>query len=198
MDLIELWRWPVKGTAGEPTPSVRVDARGIGGDRAHAVLTRGPLGWAPLTAAQAPALAGWRAAYPFAIGAALDPGRPPYAVLSAPDGHQYQWGDPRLVHALEDCLGCPVRLHRDPAGVRAVPGSVAVSTTAQGPDPAVLRSNLHLDASVAGWTAGSELRFSGGARLRVLAPVAGAPVTYARVIAFGRIAAGESVELVES
>ena len=34
----ELWRWPVKSMGGEPMPSVRVDGRGVGGDRTHAVL----------------------------------------------------------------------------------------------------------------------------------------------------------------
>jgi uncharacterized protein YcbX len=194
MDVIELWRRPVAGAAGEATPSVRVDARGVGGDRIHAVLAEGPLGWAPLTAAEAPALAGWRAAYPFATGAALDPEQPPYAVLTAPRGRQYQWGDPRLLHALEDSLGRPVRLHRDPEEIRAV----TVSTSAQG-DAAALGANVHLDASVSAtaWPAGSELRFPGGVRLRVLEPVAGASAAHARVIASGRIAAGDRVELVE-
>jgi hypothetical protein len=198
MDLLELWRWPVKGAAGETTPSVRVDARGVGGDRTHAVLTQGPGGWAPLSAAQSPALAGWRAAYPFAVGAALDPEKPPYAVLTAPNGRQYQWGDPRLRTALEDCLGCPVRLHRDPAGQQHVPRSIVVTTTAQASGAAVLRSNLHLDADASDWAPGSELRFSGGVRLRVLAPVPGMSFIHARVVANGRIAAGEQVELVES
>src|SRR4029079_8661826 len=38
--VLELWRWPVKGMAGERMPSLRLDARGVGGDRSHAVLRR--------------------------------------------------------------------------------------------------------------------------------------------------------------
>ena len=37
----ELWRWPVAGMGGEAMPSVRLDTRGVGGDRVHAVLREG-------------------------------------------------------------------------------------------------------------------------------------------------------------
>jgi uncharacterized protein YcbX len=198
MDLLELWRWPVKGAAGEATPSVRVDARGVGGDHTHAVLVEGPDGWRPLGAEHAPALAGWRASYPFTVGAALDPGKPPYAVLTSPTNRHFRWGDPRLRLALEDYLGCPVRLHRDPRGLQDVPRSIVVTTTAQGREAAILRSNLHLEGGASSWAAGSELRFSGGVRLRVLPPRPDATAVHARVVAYGRIAAGEHVQLVES
>jgi len=182
MQVAELWRWPVEGTEGESTPSVRVDVRGVGGDRTHAILAHGASGWGP----PAPgSLAGWRAAYPFAIGAALDPARPPYAVVTCPAGHQFQWGDPRLRTALEDHLGVAVRLQRDADAPRPiVVGSVA-------------HANLRLHGGVAGWTPGTDLHFAGGVRLRVLASLAGGGAR-ARVLANGRIAAGEPVELIES
>jgi uncharacterized protein YcbX len=187
MEVRELWRWPVEGTTGESTPSVRVDVRGIGGDRVHAILAEGPDGWAPATPER---LAGWRSSYPFAIGAALDPAKPPYAVLTAPGGRQYQWGDPRLRTALQDHLGVPVRLERQAESAR----TVTITTTAQGSDAAALRTNLHLDAGDVRWLPGTELHFPGGARLRVLAPLAGGGAR-ARVVANGRVAVGEPAEL---
>jgi hypothetical protein len=194
MEVIELWRWPVTGAAGELTPSFRLDARGVGGDHAHVVLARGRRGWEPVAGAPAEALAAWRAGYPFAIGASLDPVRPPYAVLVSPHGQRYAWGDPRLRHALEDSLGCAVLLRRggatDPCPARAV----RITTPADGPVPAALGTNVHLDADPADLVPGHELRFAGGVRLRILAraPIAG---LCARVVAAGRIAAGEPAEL---
>jgi uncharacterized protein YcbX len=32
-----LWRWPVKSMAGERVNALRLDGRGAGGDRTHAV-----------------------------------------------------------------------------------------------------------------------------------------------------------------
>jgi hypothetical protein len=129
MEVAQLWRWPVEGTDGESTPSVRVDVRGVGGDRTHAILTAADTGWSPVT------VAGRRSAYPFAPGAALDPASPPYAVVR--------------------------------------------------------------DADAGDWRCGVELRFEGGARLRVLAPLAGGGAR-ARVLANGRIAAGEPCGLIAS
>jgi uncharacterized protein YcbX len=183
MEVAQLWRWPVEGTDGESMPSVRVDVRGVGGDRTHAILARAGGGWAPV------ALSGWRSSYPFAIGAALDPAKPPYAVVTAPDGRHFRWGDPRLRTALEDDLGVAVRLQRDPD----TPRSVLIATAAA----PVAHANLRLDADVVGWRCGAELRFAGGARLRVLAPVPGGGAR-ARVLANGRIAAGEPFELIAS
>ena len=74
--VLELWRWPVKAMGGESLPSVRMDVRGVGGDRTHAVLRRGADGaWTTLRE-----LGAWTAAYPFNIGANVDPASPPYAV----------------------------------------------------------------------------------------------------------------------
>src|SRR4051812_36813835 len=112
--VLELWRWPVKGMAGERMPSLRLDARGVGGDRTHALARREDDGtWTTLSERQQPRLAAWTAAYPFNIGANVDPASPPYVLATSPVGRTFVWNDPRLRHALEDDLGHPVALRRE-------------------------------------------------------------------------------------
>jgi uncharacterized protein YcbX len=179
-----LWRWPVKSMGGERLNALRVNGRGVGGDRTHAVFHEHKGEWRPLTAREAPRLLAWQAAYPFNVDGGLDPARPPFAVVVAPDGHRYRWGDPRLRHALEDDLGRPVRLVRDVAGMPDLPRTLLVTlqptldTLGQelgGPiDLRRFRTNLHLDIAAApfselGWE-GGELTFAGGVRLKLLHP----------------------------
>jgi hypothetical protein len=57
-------------------------------------------------------------------------------------------------------------------------------------------ANLRLDADPPAWAPGAGVCFPGGVRLRVLAPLA-AGGARARVVANGRVAAGERVELVD-
>jgi uncharacterized protein YcbX len=179
-----LWRWPVKSMAGERVNALRVDGRGAGGDRSHAVMFEHRGARKPLTAREAPRLLAWSAAYPFNLDAGLDPARPPFAVVTAPNGHSYRWGDPRLRAALEDDLGRPVELKRDPEGLQDLPRSLLVTTEAtlralgdelHGPiDPRRFRTNLHLDMDAPAWAEedweGAELAFSGGVRLQLLHP----------------------------
>src|SRR5690606_6213442 len=40
-EVIECWRYPVKSMLGEPASELRVDARGVAGDRAYAVRDPG-------------------------------------------------------------------------------------------------------------------------------------------------------------
>jgi hypothetical protein len=188
MEVLELWRWPVTGAHGEMTPSVGMDARGVGGDHAHAVLVPGPEGWAPVSGVTAEALGRWRAAYPFAVGAVLDPGAPPYALLTSPRGRRYSWGDPRLVAALEDSLGCAVRLRRSVPAALGAPGVVRVTTIG------AAGAHVLLDADASGWMPGHELSFPGGVRLRIVARESSGWVR-TRVVAAGRVATGERVEL---
>src|SRR5215210_816191 len=82
--VVALWRWPVKSMAGERLRSTRLDPRGAGGDRTHAVLHEHKGEWRPLTAREAPRLLAWSAGYPFARDASLEPDRPPYAQVTAP------------------------------------------------------------------------------------------------------------------
>ena len=115
--MLELWRWPVKSMAGERLRSLRVDARGAGGDRTHAVLHEHKGEWKPLTAREAPRLLAWNAAYPFAPDAGLRPEDPPLAHVTTPDReHTFTWTDPRLRHALTDDLGRPVAAAPRPGG----------------------------------------------------------------------------------
>src|SRR4051812_26840275 len=125
--VLSLHRWPVKSLAGEEVDALRIDRRGAGGDRAQALL--GVFGGSrrQLTVRQVPGMLGWRAAYPDAPGARLDPDDPPLPVLTAPDGRDFAWDDPALPGALRDDLGRPVDLCRDLALMPDVPDSLLVT-----------------------------------------------------------------------
>ena len=51
----------------------RLDRRGVGGDRTHAVLHEHKGEWRPLTAREAPGLLAWWASYPFNLDAGAGP-----------------------------------------------------------------------------------------------------------------------------
>jgi uncharacterized protein YcbX len=182
--VLELWRWPVKSMGGEPVRATRVDPRGVGGDRAHAVEAEHKGAWRPLTAREAPRLLAWRAAYPFAPDAGLEPGSPPAATVTGPDGRVWSWGDPRLRHALESDLGRPIRLRRDARGLQDLEGTVLVTAEATARalanelgtplDLRRFRTNIHLELDAPpfaelGWE-GATLRLAGGVVLRLLHP----------------------------
>jgi uncharacterized protein YcbX len=183
--VLGVWRWPVKSMGGEQIRSTRVDARGAGGDRTHAVLHEHKGEWKPLTAREAPRLLAWHASYPFAADAGLRPERPPYAHVHAPDGrHTYTWDDPRLQAALADDLGRPVRLRRDVGGIQDLERSVLITVEATRAALAAelgteldlrrFRPNLHLELDAPAWAEheleGMTVRFAGGAVLRLLHP----------------------------
>jgi uncharacterized protein YcbX len=185
--VLQLWRWPVKSMAGERVRSTRMDDRGAGGDRTHAVLHRYRGEWRPLTAREAPRLLAWRAAYPFAPDAALRPERPPYAQVTEPGGPRtFSWDDPRLRTALSDDLGRPVMLHRDVGGIQDLERSLLVTLEATRValgqelgtelDLRRFRPNIHLGLDVPPWAEhgweGGTLRFAGGVVLRLLHPCA--------------------------
>ena len=179
-----LWRWPVKSMAGERVDALRVDGRGAGGDRTHAVLHEHKGRLKPLTAREAPRLLAWQARYPFNIGGGVDPARPPFAIVTAPGGRSFRWGDPRLRHALAADLGREIELKRDVQGIQDLERSLLVTTQASlealgeelnGPvELRRFRPNLHLDIDAAAWDdltwTGRELVFAGGVRLRCLHP----------------------------
>jgi uncharacterized protein YcbX len=181
--VLDLWRWPVKSMAGERVRSIRVDPRGAGGDRTHAVLHERKGEWKPLTAREAPRLLAWNAAYHFAPDAGLRPEDPPYAQVTGPDRRgSFGWGDPRLQRALEEDLGRPVRLRRDVAGIQDLERSVLltfeathVALAAELDEPLDLRrfrTNLHVASDAPAWAEhgweGGTVRFSGGVVLRLL------------------------------
>jgi hypothetical protein len=163
---------------------MRVDGRGAGGDRTHAVLYEHKGEWRRLTAREAPRLLAWRGTYPFNVDGGLDPARPPFAVVIAPDGHRYRWGDPRLRFALERDLGRPVKLARDVEGMPDLQRTLLVTLRSTldalgeelgGPvDLRRFRTNLHLEVDAPAWSEldwkGRELEFEGGVRLKLLHP----------------------------
>jgi hypothetical protein len=149
--------------AGERVNALRLDGRGVGGDRIHAVVADGR---------RLETLPGWHAGYPFNLDAGLDPAHPPLAIVTAPDGHRYRWGDPRLRAALERHLGRPVELVRDVETARPVDLTATVQLDLAPPDGAVLR-------------------FAGGVRLLMIHGSG-------RALTGGRIAVGEAVELLHA
>ena len=182
--VIALRRWPVKSMAGEEVRSLRVDERGVGGDRTHAVSHHHKGEWKPLTAREAPRLLAWRAAYPFAPDAGLRPEDPPHAQVTGPDGRSWRWGDPRLRTALRDDLGREVELRRDLAGIQDLERSVLVTTEATRAaleaelgtpiDLRRFRTNVHLELDAEPWAEhdweGATLRLGNRVVLRLLHP----------------------------
>jgi len=180
--VLEMWRWPVKSMGGEEVRSFRLDERGVGGDRTHAVIHHHKGEWKPLTAREAPRLLAWHASYPFAPDAGLRPDDPPHAQVTGPDGRSWRWGDPRLRNALAEDLGRDVRLRRDLAGIQDLERSVLVTTEATRAaladelgtpiDLRRFRTNVHLELDAEPWAEhgweGGTLRLSGGVVLRLL------------------------------
>jgi uncharacterized protein len=238
--VLQLWRWPVKSMAGERVRSTRVDGRGAGGDRTHAVLHHHKGEWKPLTAREAPRLLAWRAAYPFAPDAGLHPERPPYALVTAPDRERtYNWDDPRLRTALSEDLGRDVRLRRDAAGIQDLERSLLITTEATRAalahelgtelDLRRFRTNLHVELDAPAWAEheweGGTVRFAGGVVLRLLHPCVRCAIPTrdpetqrkwpellrhldarhatlfgmnARVLQAGRIAVGETLQIIRA
>jgi uncharacterized protein YcbX len=128
--VLALHRWPVKSLAGEDVDALRIDRRGAGGDRAHALFDTFRGSPRRLTVRQVPRMLGWRAGYPQAPGAALDPDEPPLPLLTGPDGRRYTWDDPALPAALHDDLGRPVDLRRDLALMPDLRDSLLVTVEA--------------------------------------------------------------------
>lgn len=123
----ELHRWPVKSFAGEPVDALRVDDRGAGGDRTHALFDRFRDAPRRLTVRQVPRMLLWSATYG---GADVDPAAPPTPALTSPAGEHFGWDDPRLPLALADDLGREVTLHRDLAGQQDLERTLLVTTQA--------------------------------------------------------------------
>jgi uncharacterized protein YcbX len=150
----QLHRWPVKSFAGEPVDTLRVDARGVGGDRTHALYDTFKDAPRRLTVRQVPRLLAWGATYG---GADVDPAQPPVPQLTGPDGRTWSWEDPGLPAALAGDLDRPVALRRDVAGQQDLERSVLVTTQAtldavaaelgygDGLDLRRMRTNVHVD-----------------------------------------------------
>ena len=167
---------------GERVGALRLDWRGAGGDRTHAVLweRRGEL--RRLTAREAPGLLRWHASYD---GADVDPAAPPVARAAAPDGRAFGWEDAELAPALGDDLGRgPVTLRRDLEGQQDLGRSLLLTTEASrlaleaelgAPvDLRRFRTNLHLELDAPAWAEasweGGTVELEGGVVLRLLHP----------------------------
>jgi hypothetical protein len=186
-----LWRFPVLGMAGEQLRSTQIDSRGVAGDRQH--FATGPEG--RLTIEDVPALADWKAGFPFNPDGAIVPDKaPPLPVVTGPDGvKSWRWGDPRLGFALERSLGRSVDLVRDLEATRGV----VVSTVPPELPRAIAGINVQLALALpggGGW-GGAVLAFRDGVRLRLVASRADGPGIEARVVEAGRIVLGEPVTL---
>jgi uncharacterized protein YcbX len=169
-----LARWPVKSLGGETLAAARLDRRGLGGDRTHALLDlREGRGGDWLTVRRAPRMLAWSAAYPGAPDDRLDPADPPSPTLRAPDGTLWDWDDPGLEAALAADLAVAVGRHRDLDGQQDLQGSVLVTTEASRRaveaalgrplDLRRFRPNLHLELDAPAF---AEEGWDGG-RLRV-------------------------------
>ena len=178
----ELWRFPVKSMAGERVEALRVDWRGAGGDRTHALHFEHKGSLKRLTVREAPGMLHWHAAYGTAD---VEPAEPPLATLTAPDGERYGWEDPALPGALERALGRPVTLRRDLEGQQDLGRSLLLTTEASrrsleaelgAPvDLRRFRPNLHLDLDAPAWAEeraweGGTVELEGGVVLRLLHP----------------------------
>ncbi|WP_445148247.1 MOSC domain-containing protein [Baekduia sp. Peel2402] len=148
-----LHRWPVKSLAGEDADALRLDARGIAGDRAHALYDTFKDAPRQLTVRQAPGMLRWHARYDGLPGDALDPDAVPLPIVTAPDGATYSWDDPALATAMSDDLGRAITLRRDEALMQDLNDSVLVTTQATldavsqvlGPlDLRRFRTNIHV------------------------------------------------------
>ena len=164
----ELWRWPVKSMAGERVGALRVDERGAGGDRTHAVLHEHKGEWRPLTAREAPRLLAWRAGYPSAGRRDAGPGRRRRSRWSPRrTARAAGWGDAAAAHGARRRPRPPraaaPRPRRDP-GPRPQPaghrrgdaGRARAPSSARELDLRRFRPNLHLEL---------DARAVGGARL---------------------------------
>lgn len=185
-----IWRFPVVGMAGEQLRSSQIDARGLAGDRQH--YAAGPEG--PLSVQDLPALARWKATFPFNPDGAIHTYKdPPFPVVRGPGEKSYRWGDPRLSFALERSLGRSIELVRDLDATRGV----IVATVEPELDRSIAGVNVHLALRLperGGW-AGAELIFRDGVRLKLVASRADGPGIEARVVEAGRIVLGEPVSL---
>jgi uncharacterized protein YcbX len=156
--VIALNRWPVKSMAGEPVDALRVDGRGAGGDRTHALVDEFKGAPRRMTARETPRLLAWTARYPDAPHDQLDPDDPPLPVLTAPGGTELRWDDPALPGVLAEDLGRAVALRRHLGGQQDRPRTVLVTTEATrlavqealGPlDLRRFRTNIHVDLDAA-------------------------------------------------
>jgi uncharacterized protein len=120
--VLSLHRWPVKSFAGERLDALELDARGVPGDRAHALWLRGDR---RVSARLVPGLLRWSARYDAPVDGTI-----PAPVVTAPDGMEHRWDDPGLDAVLSADLGRDLALVRDEAGQQDLPNTILVTLEA--------------------------------------------------------------------
>lgn len=122
MRIAELWRYPVKSLRGESLDSVRVDARGVEGDRAFALVdTDGKFGSHKSTRRFV------RMKGLFELGARRVNGVT--SVLFS-DGSTLEAADPNMADALSEHVGQPVTLEAEAKTSHQDAGALHIVTTA--------------------------------------------------------------------
>lgn len=106
-EVIECWRYPVKSMLGEPASELRVDARGVAGDRAYAVRDPGGKLGSGKNTRRFRRIDGL-----FALSAHLDEPRG-LPVVAFGDGTTLRADDPAIDAALSRALNEPVALVRE-------------------------------------------------------------------------------------
>lgn len=108
MDVVELWRFPVKSMGGTRVDRLRIDRRGVHADRLWAVrdVEKG----VTASARRIPVLLQCSARYRCEPGPDAGPGNAPAVVITLPDGREFDGDDPAVSAALSDLVGREVRL----------------------------------------------------------------------------------------
>ena len=170
-----LHRWPVKSFGGERLEALDLDARGVPGDRAHALWLKGDK---RISARLVPGLLRWSARYDAPVDGTI-----PAPVLTAPDGATHRWGAAGLDRVLSADLGRDLALVRDEAGQQDLPNTVLVTLESTRAaleeelgfpvDLRRFRPNIHVAGDLAPWAEagweGGRMR-AGDAELELLHP----------------------------
>jgi uncharacterized protein YcbX len=114
--VLSLHRWPVKSMAGEDHAELRLDRRGIDGDRLRALLDVHKGAPRQVTVRQIPRLLLWSARHD--------------GTITCPRGRSFAWGTPELAAALEEDLGRPLEMVADERLMQDLGDSVLVTTRA--------------------------------------------------------------------
>lgn len=113
MNVVELWRFPVKSMGGTRVDALRIDRRGVHADRLWAVrdVEKG----VTASARRIPVLLQCSARYATEPAGDAGPGNVPAVVITMPDGREFDGADPAADAALSDLVGREVRLVALPA-----------------------------------------------------------------------------------
>lgn len=113
MNVVELWRFPVKSMGGTRVDTLRIDRRGVHADRLWAVrdVEKG----VTASARRIPVLLQCSARYAAEPTEDAGPGNVPAVVITMPDGREFDGADPEADAALSELVGREVRLVALPA-----------------------------------------------------------------------------------